>query len=400
MNSKKNSFRTKEKMLIVILIILILVFISYLSLLFFPIMIKINGEEEIYVNCNSTYIDEWITIWKNIGSYKTFGYVDTSKIGSYEIKYKYLFTSIKRKVTVIDREKPIITLTGKNIINLNINDEYKELGYVAIDNCDGDITKNVKIESNIESKKTGTYKVKYSVSDSSENEGFIERVVEVKKQNPLTMNKKDFTLNGYFEGTILKKTGYNQQYFDGITFFGDSIMGNFGFFGLISTQKSFWTRSSLDPENVYSRIININGRGSGKAFLPNLKIYKPERVMILIGSNAMSFVSIDYFIKNYEKFIINAKQTSPNTDFIVMSIFPVDKRYDKNGDRNDKINKINYYLAEICQKQNIKFLNAAEIIKDENGQCKSGYCYLDDGIHLTVPASKLVIEYIKTHTGV
>ena len=42
--------------------------------------------------------------------------------------------------------------------------------YTAIDEYDGDLTSNVKVDSNLDLKKEGTYEIKYSVKDSSDNE--------------------------------------------------------------------------------------------------------------------------------------------------------------------------------------------------------------------------------------
>ncbi len=77
------------------------------------------------------------------------------------------FTSIKRFIKYEDNEAPIITLHEGNAYSLYIGESYKEPGFQAIDNCDGDITKKVIVNSNLDTNKKGTYEITYEVTDSS-----------------------------------------------------------------------------------------------------------------------------------------------------------------------------------------------------------------------------------------
>ena len=71
------------------------------------------------------------------------------------------FTSIKRFIKYEDNEAPIITLHEGNAYSLYIGESYKEPGFQAIDNCDGDITKKVIVNSNLDTNKKGTYEINY-----------------------------------------------------------------------------------------------------------------------------------------------------------------------------------------------------------------------------------------------
>ena len=51
----------------------------------------------------------------------------------------------------------------------------------------------------------------------------------------------------------------------------------------------------------------------------------------------------------------------------------------------------------MCEELDVKFLNSAPSLKDENGACKEGYCISDDGIHTTKEGQKVLIDYIRTH---
>ena len=101
--------------------------------------------------------------------------VDTTKIGTYTIKYILKNNKGKnevyktRKVIVIDSESPTIQLLGDPIIKLYVNSKYAEPGYIATDNYDGDISNHVLIDNTLDLAKAGTYIISYSVKDTSGN---------------------------------------------------------------------------------------------------------------------------------------------------------------------------------------------------------------------------------------
>jgi len=97
------------------------------------------------------------------------------------IKYKVSDSSsnsveVERKIKKEDISRPTITLTGSSTVYVRQNSEYKELGYSATDNCDGNLTSKVKVTGSVNTSNLGTYIITYSVEDSSGNK------VEVKRQ--------------------------------------------------------------------------------------------------------------------------------------------------------------------------------------------------------------------------
>ena len=78
-----------------------------------------------------------------------------------------------------DKEKPTITLKGNETIYLNYGSGYNEPGYEAIDNCDGNITDKVEKNGTVGSS-IGTYKITYSVIDSSNNKTEVIRTVIIR----------------------------------------------------------------------------------------------------------------------------------------------------------------------------------------------------------------------------
>ena len=84
-----------------------------------------------------------------------------------------------KKIIYKDKDGPVITLEGNEEMYISKGQKFNEPGYKAEDNCDGDLTKNVKVEGSVDSNNTGEYKLTYTVTDKSGNKTTKERKVIV-----------------------------------------------------------------------------------------------------------------------------------------------------------------------------------------------------------------------------
>ena len=104
----------------------------------------------------------------------TEGTVDTGRVGTYPVKYtaRYLFWSGSacRTVRVVDETPPQIILKGRPETYVIPGQSYREEGYIARDDYDGDLTDRVQ-----RMEKNGF--VYYRVSDSSGNTTELERKI-------------------------------------------------------------------------------------------------------------------------------------------------------------------------------------------------------------------------------
>lgn len=391
-----------KRIILICLISLSVLMIGSILFLTSKYAISLNGEEVVKVEVGKEYKElgaKSIIDFKNI---KTSGKVDTKKIGTYQINYKYFYSNIKRIVKVVDTIKPVINLDGNVEINLALGATYKEPGYNSSDNYDGDLTQKVVITNDIDTTKAGIYDVIYEVTDSSGNKESVIRKVSVNEKGPLSMGLEEYSLNGYFDMTILKETERkDDNYINETIFYGDSITENFAYYNALSWNV-VWAKASLTPENAHTWQVPIRPYGVNMTLVDAVKTYKPKRLVITLGANAVAVMTEDYFISTYEDLVKKVKESSPNTLVIVQSIFPVDIRWDthantNNSINNTKINRLNYKLAEMCERQEVKFLNTAEVLKDSSGRLEKGLGYDSDGIHLLPSGNSKVVEYFRTH---
>lgn len=221
-------------------------------------------------------------------------------------------------------------------------------------------------------------------------------------ENPLEMSLKDFTLDNVYKEAQLKETNdLGKDYTDKIIFVGDSVPLYYVITNNI-TGSQLWHKEGMSLKEVFSQPLYVNHMETGKTMVEIFKEKQPNVVIISLGMNSVATMSKDYFIGEYTKLIMELKNVSPNTKIIINSIPPVAASYDEGNYElnNTSINEFNYYILKMCSEQDVKFINTAKVLKDENGQCKIGYFIDESGsarAHQTDAGNKKVFDYIQTH---
>ena len=125
---------------------------------------------------------------------------------------------LTKKIFYKDIEKPVITLSGTETLDMCTNEAYQDPGYKALDNCDNDLTDKVQVEGTVDNSLVGDYKITYKVTDKAGNTGEASRTVRVSNgdQNGVVYLTFD---DGPNEGTtdvildILKEEGVQATFF-------------------------------------------------------------------------------------------------------------------------------------------------------------------------------------------
>ncbi len=133
-------------------------------------VITLKGDETTYVCKNTKYKEEGYEVTDNYDTDLTkkvkVEVLDNKII--YEVEDASKNKAIKeRELLYGDKTPPVITLNTDKV-SINKGKDFIET-YNAIDNCDGDITSKIERTSNVDKNKIGTYQIKYTVVDSSNN---------------------------------------------------------------------------------------------------------------------------------------------------------------------------------------------------------------------------------------
>lgn len=144
--------------------------------------ITLNGEKVAFVCPNTKYKDEGAKAYDNYDKDLT------SKIKVEEKDDSVIYTvtdsskntnSVTRKLVYEDKSSPEIKLNDGEELYISVGGSFNDPGYIANDNCDGDITSKVTTSGSVDSNKEGTYEITYTVSDSNGNKAEVKRRVIV-----------------------------------------------------------------------------------------------------------------------------------------------------------------------------------------------------------------------------
>lgn len=110
--------------------------------------------------------------------------IDTSTFTTYTITYTAVDSQGNiaisiRRVNIVDKTKPVITILGDNPININADDIYNDEGATALDETDGDITNSIIVTGSVNPSVVGTYTITYTVKDAANNQTTATRTVNV-----------------------------------------------------------------------------------------------------------------------------------------------------------------------------------------------------------------------------
>ncbi len=198
----------KKLMILAIILGSLLLLCGLVLVLKKDIKLELNGKANISINVNDKYKDEKVSACygnmfkcKKI-SYTTFGNVDTTKIGTYKIRYRATYNkkskSVTRTVKVVDKNKPKLTINTKEF-SICPNGKLKNYDYKAEDNLDGEITDkvNVKVEYD---------KIVFTIQDKAKN--LTKKTFDYKKEDS---EAPKITLNGKDNIYLLVGDAYNEE---------------------------------------------------------------------------------------------------------------------------------------------------------------------------------------------
>ena len=132
---------------------------------------------------------------------------------------------------------------------------------------------------------------------------------------------------------------------------------------------------------------------------------KPRYLVLTFGLNgAVQKVKRGeaYYKACYRALIDCVREASPDTRIILQSAFPVSdcmdvSRYSVSVEElNGCIDRLNLWTRELSEEYGLRYLNTAEILKDEQGFLRSSL-QVGDGHHLTREAYLEILYYIRTH---
>lgn len=207
-------------------------------------------------------------------------------------------------------------------------------------------------------------------------------------------------------GTILPKTAdAGRSYVDETLFIGDSNTARY----LLYANETGTAFTSLN-NNIGVVSMGVGSitslkcekfKGSSAMYtVPDaVAMLKPKRIIICYGTNNLSGSSTDAtnYIKTYLQGLQAIQTAWPYCDIIVSAIPPLDQQRENTNLTMTQVDAYNAALVQMCEENGFKFLNSAEVLRDDaTGWAKKDYT-LSDGVHLSKEAVTAYFTYVRTH---
>lgn len=207
-------------------------------------------------------------------------------------------------------------------------------------------------------------------------------------------------------GTILPETAdAGRSYVDETLFIGDSNTARY----LLYANETGTAFTSLN-NNIGVVSMGVGSitslkcekfKGSSAMYtVPDaVAMLKPKRIIICYGTNNLSGSSTDAtnYIKTYLQGLQAIQTAWPYCDIIVSAIPPLDQQRENTNLTMTQVDAYNAALVQMCEENGFKFLNSAEVLRDDaTGWAKKDYT-LSDGVHLSKEAVTAYFTYVRTH---
>lgn len=105
------------------------------------------------------------------------------------------------------QEEPIMALKGQQIVQLEVNQKYEELG-AQVQYHEKDVSKDIKVTGKVDTQKPGTYTIEYQYFYGKDKVKEIERTVKVEDCTPPKIELKGKEEMSFYENEEYEEPGY------------------------------------------------------------------------------------------------------------------------------------------------------------------------------------------------
>ena len=184
------------------------------------------------------------------------------------------------------------------------------------------------------------------------------------------------------------------EYQNETAYLGDSVTMGLSFFKN-HPSKMVIAKGSINPlDAVEKKLIELED-GTAVNFPDALALTGAKRAVLTFGSNAISIMSEETFLKYYIKLLDAIEEKNPDCEIIIQSITPLATTCKLKKLNNELVNRSNLLLLVLAYSRDLQFLDSTAHMKDDAGYLKIEYCSSDDGIHINELGYRVWIDILR-----
>ncbi|MGN1480445.1 GDSL-type esterase/lipase family protein [Porcipelethomonas sp.] len=189
-----------------------------------------------------------------------------------------------------------------------------------------------------------------------------------------------------------------ETYFGKCAFVGDSITVGLSDYQLVPI-KNVYAEVGMNIEKINSDTIQT---AYGEiTVLDALTQAKPENIYIMLGSNGISWLSLNDMISYYSDFVDGVQKALPDSKIYILSIPPVTAGRETAEDEpilNSDIDKYNSELLKMADSKKLYYVDINTALKGNDGKLPEENA-ADDGMHFEKSTYKIMLNYILSHVA-
>ena len=228
--------------------------------------------------------------------------------------------------------------------------------------------------------------------------GAIGRIVTSDDKDDSGTEETSEEVSDFSGGILPETTDAGEEYINGTLFVGDSNMLRLVGFDLLTYKNVIGVVGMGITSFSSSKCVYFSGYSDPVTIATAVGKMQPARIVICFGTNDL-LTDTDTYIKCYENAIQAMQNACPTADIIVLSVPPLAQDVSTSMGilTMAKVNAFNNALIQMCEENDLPFLNATnDILLGNDGYAKDGYM-ADDHYHMEEDTLKLLLQYVRTH---
>ena len=188
--------------------------------------------------------------------------------------------------------------------------------------------------------------------------------------------------------TAVESDVYDEAFFENDLFIGDSIGTGLVNYGYLSSNQVF-AQIGLNPESARTK------EYGGYTAVTRAKELNPKRIYIMLGSNGLAYMGNTYMTEQMKLLVEELKENCPESYIYVISIPPVTKVHDTEGQETMvMVNGYNKLLKDMCDENAVVYLDLCSQLQDTTGYFSEKYAEAD-GLHFLGTAYKKMLSFLQ-----
>lgn len=188
--------------------------------------------------------------------------------------------------------------------------------------------------------------------------------------------------------TAVESDVYEEAFFENDLFIGDSIGTGLVNYGYLSSNQVF-AQIGLNPESARTK------EYGGYTAVTRAKELQPKRIYVMLGSNGLAYMGNTYMAEQMKLLVEELKENCPESYIYVISIPPVTKVHDTEGQETMvMVNGYNKLLKDMCDENAVVYLDLCSQLQDTTGYFSEKYAEAD-GLHFLGTAYKKMLSFLQ-----